>query len=136
MNECKHLEHQPQETTLFPDTSDVQDYQAQNLEGASFWKDRFQKGKLYASALRYEKFYVSWARFVHEVETSFILKTIPTGIFETENLDRVRLQGSRYSINQVAHVVIPPSGLSGSQLFDPLSIRRTRATSNPRIISN
>ncbi|KUJ18885.1 uncharacterized protein LY89DRAFT_643409 [Mollisia scopiformis] len=100
MNECKHLEHQLQETTLFPDTSAVQIYQAQNPEGASFWKDRFQKGKLYASALRYETFYVSWARFVHEVETSFVLKMIPTGIFESENLDRVRLQGSRYSINQ------------------------------------
>ena len=47
-----------------------------------------------------QKYYVSWARFVHEVETSFILKMIPTGTFETENLDRVRLQGSRYSINQ------------------------------------
>ena len=54
MKECKHLEHQLQETTLFPDTSAIQDYQAQNPEGASFWKDRFQKGKLYASALRYE----------------------------------------------------------------------------------
>lgn len=54
MNECKHLEYQLQECTLFPDTSAVQDYQAQNPEGASFWRDRFQKGKLYASALRYE----------------------------------------------------------------------------------
>jgi hypothetical protein len=54
MNECKDLEHLLQETTLIPDTSAVQDYQAQNPEGASFWKDRFQKGKLYASALRYE----------------------------------------------------------------------------------
>jgi len=50
--------------------------------------------------LSQQKYYVSWARFVHEVETSFILKMIPTGTFETENLDRVRLQGSRYSINQ------------------------------------
>ncbi|PVH92647.1 hypothetical protein DM02DRAFT_543204 [Periconia macrospinosa] len=100
MNECKHLEHQLQEATLFPDTSAVRDYQAQNPEGASFWKDRFQKGKLYASALRYETFYVSWARFVHEVETSFVLKMIPTGVLETGNADLVRLQGSRYSINQ------------------------------------
>jgi len=100
MNECKHLEHQLQETTVFPDTSAVQDLQSQNPEGASFWRDRFQKGKLYASALRYEKFYVSWARFVHEVETSFVLRMIPTGVFEPGDLDRVRLQGSRYSINQ------------------------------------
>jgi hypothetical protein len=54
MKECKHLEHQLQENTLYPDTSAVQDYQAQNPEGASFWKDRFQKGQLHASALRYE----------------------------------------------------------------------------------
>ena len=54
MNECKHLQRQLQEATLFPDTSAVQGYQAQNPEGASFWKDRFQKGKLNASALRYE----------------------------------------------------------------------------------
>lgn len=54
MNERKHLEQRLQEATLFPDTSGVQYYQAQNPEGASFWKDRFQKGKLNASALRYE----------------------------------------------------------------------------------
>jgi hypothetical protein len=54
MNECKHLEQRLQEATLFPDTSAVQDYEAQNPEGASFWKDRFLKGKLSASALRYE----------------------------------------------------------------------------------
>ncbi|PVH69867.1 hypothetical protein DL98DRAFT_661456 [Cadophora sp. DSE1049] len=100
LNECKHLQRRLQEATLFPDTAIVEGYQAQNPEGASFWKDRFQKGELNASALRYETFYVSWARFIHEVETSFILKKIPTGIFKTENLDLVRLQGSRYSINQ------------------------------------
>jgi hypothetical protein len=47
-----------------------------------------------------QTFYVSWARFVHEVETCFVLKMMPTGIFETGNIDRVRLQGSRYSIDQ------------------------------------
>jgi hypothetical protein len=51
-------------------------------------------------SLSQQTFYVSWARLVHEVETSFILTKIPTGIFETENLDLVRLQGSRYSVNQ------------------------------------
>jgi hypothetical protein len=54
MNECKHLQRQLEEATLFPDMSAVQGYQAQNPEGASFWKDRFQKDKLNASALRYE----------------------------------------------------------------------------------
>ncbi|KAF2417702.1 hypothetical protein EJ08DRAFT_654437 [Tothia fuscella] len=100
MKECKDLEHLLQETTLVPDTSAVEDYEAQNPEGASFWKDRFQNGNLYASALRYETFYVSWARFVHEVEKSFILKAVPTGIFETGNLDCIRAKGSRYSMNQ------------------------------------
>jgi hypothetical protein len=54
MKECENLERQLQEITLFPDASAVQEYEAQNPEGASFWKDRFQKGQLYASALRYE----------------------------------------------------------------------------------
>ena len=44
--------------------------------------------------------YVSWARFVHEVETSFVLKKIPTGIFETGNIDAARQRGSRYCIDQ------------------------------------
>jgi hypothetical protein len=54
MTECKHLRQRLQEATLFPDTSALQYYQAQNPEGASFWKDRFQKDELNASALRYE----------------------------------------------------------------------------------
>jgi hypothetical protein len=54
MDECKHLQRQLEEATLFPDTSAVQGYQAQNPEGASFWRERFQKDKLNASALRYE----------------------------------------------------------------------------------
>ncbi|PKK42611.1 hypothetical protein CI102_14855 [Trichoderma harzianum] len=100
MKECKHLQQQLQEAILFPDTSAVQQYQAQNPEGASFWKDRFQKDELSASALRYETLYVSWARFVHEVETSFVLKKIPTGIFETGDINAIRKQGSRYRIDQ------------------------------------
>ena len=54
MKECKYLRQRLQEATLFPDTSAVQERQAQNPEAASFWKDRFQKNELYASALRYE----------------------------------------------------------------------------------
>ena len=54
MRECKHLYQRLQEATLFPDMSAVNDYQMQNPEGASFWKDRFQKDELSASALRYE----------------------------------------------------------------------------------
>jgi hypothetical protein len=54
MTECELLRQRLQEATISPDTSIVEDYQAQNPEGASFWRDRFQKGELGASTLRYE----------------------------------------------------------------------------------
>lgn len=54
MTECDTLKHQLEELHLLPDPSAIQDYQAQNPEGASFWKDRFQRGQIYASDLRYE----------------------------------------------------------------------------------
>lgn len=54
MDECKHLQQRLQETILSPDTSAVQQYQTLNPEGASFWRDRFQKDELGVSALRYE----------------------------------------------------------------------------------
>ena len=47
--------------------------------------------------LSQQTIYVSWARFVHIVETSLVLKKIPTGILET---DLIRQQGSRYFIDQ------------------------------------
>lgn len=100
MKECKLLRQRLQEVTLCPDTSAVEDYQEQHPEGASFWRDRFQKDELCASALRYETLYVSWARFVHEIETSFVLKKVPTGIFDPRNINLVREQGSRYRIDQ------------------------------------
>ncbi|KAK4107087.1 hypothetical protein N656DRAFT_793423 [Canariomyces notabilis] len=100
IKECEYLRRRLRKATLFPDSSAVQNYHEQNPEAASFWKDRFQKDELNASALRYETLYVSWARFVHEVETSFVLKKIPTGIFETGNIDLVCQKGSRYSIDQ------------------------------------
>ncbi|KAL7950371.1 hypothetical protein V8C42DRAFT_197331 [Trichoderma barbatum] len=100
MKECNHLRQRLQEAVIFPDTSAVQHYEAHNPEGASFWKDRFQKDELSASALRYETLYVSWARFVHEVETSFLVRKIPTGIFETGDNDDIHRKGSRYRINQ------------------------------------
>ncbi|KAI4193337.1 MAG: hypothetical protein LQ350_008370 [Teloschistes chrysophthalmus] len=100
MKECKLLRQRLQDVTLCPDTSAVEDYQEQHPEGASFWRDRFQKDELCASALRYETLYVSWARFVHEIETSFVLKKVPTGIFDPRNADLVREQGSRYRIDQ------------------------------------
>ena len=51
-------------------------------------------------SLSSQTFYVSWARFVHEVETSFALKKIPTAICETGSIDLARHQGSRYRIDQ------------------------------------
>ncbi|KAI6573808.1 hypothetical protein MCOR09_002648 [Pyricularia oryzae] len=93
MKECTNLRQQLQEATLLPDTSAVQIYQAQNPEAASFWKDRFQNDEL-------NTLYVSWARFVHEVEASFVLKKIPTGVCEARNMELARQEGSWYRIDQ------------------------------------
>ncbi|EGZ70965.1 hypothetical protein NEUTE2DRAFT_159242 [Neurospora tetrasperma FGSC 2509] len=100
MKECENLRRRLQEATLFPDPSVVQDYQAQNPEAASFWKDRFQKEQLNASNLRYETLYVFWVRFVYEVDTLFVLNKIPTGVFYPGDIDLVRQQGSYYWIDQ------------------------------------
>ena len=54
IQECKQLRQRLQEAILVPDTSYIQAFQAQNPEAVSFWRDRFQKGELNASALRYE----------------------------------------------------------------------------------
>ena len=62
MKECKLLRQRLQEVTLCPDRSAVEDYQEQHPEGASFWRDRFQRDELCASALRYE---VMSSRFPH-----------------------------------------------------------------------
>ena len=62
MKECKFLRQRLQEVTLYPDTAAMEDYQEQHPEGASFWRERFQKDELCASALRYE---VRSSRFSH-----------------------------------------------------------------------
>ena len=54
MKECKILRQRLQEVTVCPDMAAVEDYQELNPEGASFWRDRFQKDELGASTLRYE----------------------------------------------------------------------------------
>lgn len=54
ITECKHLRQRLQEAILLPDASSVQDYELLNPEGASFWRDRFHKDELDASAFRYE----------------------------------------------------------------------------------
>ncbi|PHH87963.1 hypothetical protein CDD83_8164 [Cordyceps sp. RAO-2017] len=99
MNECQSLRQQLQDTMICPDRSAIEHYEEQNPEGMAFWKDRFQKTELSLSTLRYEVLYVSWARFVHEVEQSIVLNTMPTAVYETGNIDVVRQQGSRYTIN-------------------------------------
>ncbi|KAI0528263.1 hypothetical protein F5B22DRAFT_632675 [Xylaria bambusicola] len=123
MKECRHLRQRLQEATLFPDTSAIQYYQSQNPEAASFWKDRFQNEALNASALRYEMLYVSWARFVHEVETSFVLKRIPTGNFYPGDVDIARQRGSRYLIDQ--------SGTRRLSIIRPLWLPSLRSALDP-----
>ncbi|PFH56076.1 hypothetical protein XA68_17117 [Ophiocordyceps unilateralis] len=99
MKECQSLRQQLQDNVICPDRSAIEHYEEQNPEGMAFWKDRFQKNELSLSTLRYEVLYVSWARFIHEVEQSIVLNTMPTAVYETGNIDVVRQQGSRYTIN-------------------------------------
>ena len=54
MKECRQLRQRLREAILLPDASYAQAYEARNPEAVSFWRDRFQKGELNASALRYE----------------------------------------------------------------------------------
>lgn len=54
IQECGQLRQRLQKAILVPDTSFIQAFQAQNPEAVSFWRDRFQRGELNASALRYE----------------------------------------------------------------------------------
>uniref|UniRef100_A0A8H7N3M6 Uncharacterized protein n=1 Tax=Bionectria ochroleuca TaxID=29856 RepID=A0A8H7N3M6_BIOOC len=44
--------------------------------------------------------YVSWARFVREIESSFVLNNIPTGVWDTSTVDLIRALGHRYHIDQ------------------------------------
>ncbi|OAA53708.1 hypothetical protein ISF_08647 [Cordyceps fumosorosea ARSEF 2679] len=99
MTECKSLRKQLQENVIRPDSLSTQHYQTQNPEGLAFWRDRFQKSELGPSSLRYETLYVSWARFVHEIEISLVLNNIPTATFETATIDVVREGGHRFSID-------------------------------------
>ncbi|PHH74477.1 hypothetical protein CDD80_3057 [Ophiocordyceps camponoti-rufipedis] len=99
MKECQSLRKQLQDTVICPDRSAIEHYQEQNPEGMAFWKDRFQKNELSLSTLRYEVLYVSWARFIHEVEQSIVLNSVPTAVYHTGNIDVIRQQGSRYTIN-------------------------------------
>ncbi|CAH0055447.1 unnamed protein product [Clonostachys solani] len=99
MNECKSLRQQLEDSIVHPDTSAIEHYEKTNPEGMAFWKNKFQKKDLSASSFRYEMLYVSWARFVREIESSFVLNNIPTGIWETPTIDIVRGLGHRYHID-------------------------------------
>ncbi|KAI0143817.1 hypothetical protein GGR57DRAFT_518126 [Xylariaceae sp. FL1272] len=123
ISECRSLRERLREATLFPDTSAAQEYQTRNPEAVSFWKDRFQKPGLAASDLRYEAFYVSWARFVHEIEKSFSLKRIPTAFFPNGDIDVIRKQGSRY--------LIDPNGTRCVSMVRPLWLPALRSALDP-----
>ncbi|CAG8603071.1 9749_t:CDS:2 [Ambispora gerdemannii] len=74
-----------------------------NPEALSFWKDRFRSAELSISSIApYESMYVSWARFVHELEVNFPLKNIPTATNEAYlgDIDAIRQHGNRYYIDQ------------------------------------
>ncbi|KAI1259892.1 hypothetical protein F5Y18DRAFT_432864 [Xylariaceae sp. FL1019] len=123
ISECQNLRERLRNATLFPDTSAAEDYQTLNPEAVSFWKNRFQKPELAASTLRYEALYVSWARFVHEVEKSFSLKRIPTAFFPNGDIDVIREQGSRYFTD--------PNGTRCLSMIRPLWLPALRSALDP-----
>uniref|UniRef100_A0A0B7K6E0 Fungal N-terminal domain-containing protein n=1 Tax=Bionectria ochroleuca TaxID=29856 RepID=A0A0B7K6E0_BIOOC len=90
MDECKSLRQQLEDSIIHPDTSAIEHYEKTNPEGMAFWKSSF----------RYEMLYVSWARFVREIESSFVLNNIPTGVWDTSTVDLIRALGHRYHIDQ------------------------------------
>ncbi|PHH62898.1 hypothetical protein CDD81_6616 [Ophiocordyceps australis] len=123
MKECQSLRQQLQDTVICPDRSAIEHYEEQNPEGMAFWKDRFQKNELNLSTLRYEVLYVSWARFIHEVEQSIVLNMMPTAVYETGNIDVVRRLGSRY--------IIKPNGTRRLPTIRPLWLPALQSALDP-----
>ncbi|CAG8548649.1 12138_t:CDS:2 [Racocetra persica] len=98
-NDCQQLKERLDRCTLPVDSSFLDVLGRDNPEAIAFWKQRFRSAELsIASIIPYENIYVSWARFVHEIETAFQLKNIPTAIMTFNESDEIRKNGSRYLI--------------------------------------
>ncbi|RIA98449.1 hypothetical protein C1645_798354 [Glomus cerebriforme] len=102
-NDCLRLQEKLDRCTLSIEPSFFEGLGSENPEAISFWKDRFRSTELSISSIApYENVYVSWARFVHELEVTFQLKNIPTATKEAYfgSIDDIRKYGNRYYIDQ------------------------------------
>ncbi|PKY38115.1 hypothetical protein RhiirA4_537014 [Rhizophagus irregularis] len=101
-NDCQQLQEKLDRCTLSIEASFFEGFGSDNPEAISFWKDHFRSAELCISTVApYENMYVSWARFVHELEITFQLKNIPTATKEPYfgSIDEIRKYGNRYYID-------------------------------------
>ncbi|CAG8549079.1 12840_t:CDS:2 [Funneliformis caledonium] len=99
-SDCQQLQEKLERCTLSTDSFTLENLGSDNPEAISFWKERFRSAELSISSVApYENMYVSWARFVHELEVTFQLKNIPTAIMKNGTIDDFRRYGNRYYIN-------------------------------------
>ncbi|CAI2167855.1 8298_t:CDS:2 [Funneliformis geosporum] len=99
-SDCQQLQEKLERCTLSTESFTIENLGRDNPEAISFWKERFRSAELSISSVApYENMYVSWARFVHELEVTFQLKNIPTAIMRNGTIDDFRRYGNRYYID-------------------------------------
>ncbi|GET02359.1 hypothetical protein RCL_jg21986.t1 [Rhizophagus clarus] len=101
-SDCQRLQEKLDRCTLSIEPSFFEGLGSDNPEAISFWRDHFRSAELSISSIApYENMYVSWARFIHELEITFQLKNIPTATKESYfgSIDAIRQHGNRYYID-------------------------------------
>nr|CAG8515458.1 8332_t:CDS:2 [Entrophospora candida]CAG8516983.1 4694_t:CDS:2 [Entrophospora candida] len=125
-NDCQQLQEKLDRCTISIESSFFESLESENPEAISFWKDRFGSTELNISSVApYETMYVSWARFVHEIEVTFQLKNIPTATKEAYfgQIDDIRKYGNRYYID--------PAGTRNLKDIRPLWLSALRRALDP-----
>ncbi|CAJ0765483.1 12966_t:CDS:2 [Entrophospora sp. SA101] len=125
-NDCQQLQEKLDRCTISIESSFFEGLESENPEAISFWKDRFGSTELNISSVApYETMYVSWARFVHEIEVTFQLKNIPTATKEAYfgQIDDIRKYGNRYYID--------PAGTRNLKDIRPLWLSALRRALDP-----
>ncbi|CAI2177195.1 17280_t:CDS:2 [Funneliformis geosporum] len=101
-SDCQQLQEKLERCTLSTEPFFFEGLGRDNPEAISFWKERFRSAELCISSVApYENMYVSWARFIHELEVTFQLRNIPTATKEKYfgSIDDIRRYGNRYYID-------------------------------------
>ncbi|RUP49056.1 hypothetical protein BC936DRAFT_143369 [Jimgerdemannia flammicorona] len=123
--DCQRLQDKLDQATLVVDSSLLQSLEGENPEGISFLRDRFHPPELVmSSVVPFENVYVSWARFVHEIEISFEIKKLPTAYRANSDVDTGRLNGGSY-------YDIDPNGTQLLSAIRPLWIPALRNALDP-----